>query len=107
MGDEISCCEALLKHRSDVGVKDQGGWSELHQVVVCVYVCVCVSDDVMQLPLQATKHGHTHLIDILLIYGCLINDQNNVGNTPLHVAAAHGQVCLSVRMYMYNNKYCL
>ena len=43
---------------------------------------------------QAAKHGHAHLIDGLLIYGCPINDQNAVGNTPLHVAATHGQVCL-------------
>lgn len=33
MGDDISCCHALLKHRSDIGVKDQSGWNELHQVV--------------------------------------------------------------------------
>lgn len=34
MGDEMSCCDALLKYRSVVGVKDQAGWSELHQVCV-------------------------------------------------------------------------
>ena len=39
MGDDMSCCEALLKHRSDVGVKDQTGWSELHQVMDLLTCC--------------------------------------------------------------------
>ena len=30
--------------------------------------------------------------DLLVKYGADLHAQNNAGNTPLHVAAAHGQV---------------
>ena len=32
MGDDVSVCEALLRYRSDMGIRDYGGWTELHQV---------------------------------------------------------------------------
>lgn len=32
MGDDTGACEALLRHHAEMGVKDQGGWTELHQV---------------------------------------------------------------------------
>jgi SH3/ankyrin repeat-containing protein len=32
IGDDITVCEALLKHQAQVGIIDSIGWSELHQV---------------------------------------------------------------------------
>lgn len=32
------------------------------------------------------------MLDIMLLYGADIDAQNKAGNTPLHVAAQHGQV---------------
>ena len=32
MGDDTGACEALLRYRAELGIKDQGGWTELHQV---------------------------------------------------------------------------
>lgn len=52
--------------------------------------------------LQVAKHGHIHLVDTLLLYGADINAQNNMGNTPLHVAASHNQVIrLSHSLYSH------
>lgn len=32
MGDDVSVCDTLLRYRSDMGIRDYGGWTELHQV---------------------------------------------------------------------------
>lgn len=32
MGDDTGACITLLRHRAEIGTKDQGGWSELHHV---------------------------------------------------------------------------
>ena len=32
MGDDTACCESLLRYRAELGIKDHGGWTELHQV---------------------------------------------------------------------------
>ena len=42
--------------------------------------------------LQTAKYGHAEHADYLIRFGADINAQNLVGNTPLHVAASHGQV---------------
>ena len=34
MGDDPGACITLLRYRAEIGVKDQGGWSELHHVSV-------------------------------------------------------------------------
>ena len=41
---------------------------------------------------QTSKYGHVRHADLFIRYGADINAQNLVGNTPLHVAASHGQV---------------
>lgn len=43
-------------------------------------------------PPQTAKYGHADHADYLIRFGADINAQNLVGNTPLHVAASHGQV---------------
>lgn len=42
--------------------------------------------------LQTAKYSHTEHADYLIRFGADINAKNLVGNTPLHVAASHGQV---------------
>ena len=46
MGDDTGACVFLLRHRAEMGVRDPGGWTELHQVRVCtctcVGMCVCI-----------------------------------------------------------------
>ena len=32
MGDDTACCESLLRYRAELGIRDHGGWTELHQV---------------------------------------------------------------------------
>ena len=44
------------------------------------------------LHVQVTKYGHLNHADLLIKYGADLATQNNAGNTPLHVAASHGQV---------------
>ena len=51
----------------------------LHVHTICVYV-------------QVAKYGHLDHAELLLKYGADLRAQNNAGNTPLHVAASHGQV---------------
>ena len=34
MGDNTGACITLLRHRAEIGTKDQGGWTELHHVHV-------------------------------------------------------------------------
>ena len=41
---------------------------------------------------QVAKYGHLDHAELLLKYGADLHAQNNAGNTPLHVAASHGQV---------------
>ena len=54
-----------------MGIKDHGGWTELH---------------------QTSKYGHIEHAELFIRYGVDINTQNLVGNTPLHVACSHAQV---------------
>lgn len=39
-GGETSCCETLLYHHAKLGIRDENGWDETHQVHVsaCVHV---------------------------------------------------------------------
>lgn len=34
-GGETSCCETLLYHHAKLGIRDENGWDETHQVRVC------------------------------------------------------------------------
>lgn len=34
-GGETSCCETLLYHHAKLGIRDENGWDETHQVHVC------------------------------------------------------------------------
>jgi len=78
MGDHPEVCETLLKDYATVNLRDKHHWTELH---------------------HACKHGYTKHVDLLLRFKADISAKNNVGNTPLHVAASHGQVnmmCISL-----------
>lgn len=33
-GGETSCCETLLYHHAKLGIKDENGWDETHQVLL-------------------------------------------------------------------------
>lgn len=72
MGDHPEVCETLLRDYATVNMKDQHQWTELH---------------------HACKYGYTKHVDLLLKFKADISAKNNVGNTPLHVSASHGQVC--------------
>lgn len=37
-GGDTSCCETLLYHHAKLGIRDENGWDETHQV----HVCPCV-----------------------------------------------------------------
>lgn len=76
MGDHPEVCETLLRDYAMVNMRDQHQWTELH---------------------HACKYGYTKHVDLLLKFKADISAKNNVGNTPLHVAASHGQVC-----YLYS-----
>eukprot|EP00731_Ephydatia_muelleri_P029871 Em0021g394a len=78
MGDDTESCEALLKYRAEIGLRDQGGWTELHQVA---------------------KYGHIRHGELLIRYGADLNAQNSVGNTPLHVAASYAQKVAQVYFF--------
>jgi len=52
-GGDTSCCETLLYYRAQLGVRDENGWDESHQVCVTslkhkeimyifVYMCACM-----------------------------------------------------------------
>ena len=77
MGDHPEVCETLLKDYAMVNMRDQHQWTELH---------------------HACKHGYAKHVDLLLKFKADISAKNNVGNTPLHVAASHGQVCYTVKL---------
>ncbi len=32
MGDDMGACISLLRYRAELGIQDQGGWTELHHV---------------------------------------------------------------------------
>jgi len=32
MGDDAGSCISLLRYRAELGIRDQGGWTELHHV---------------------------------------------------------------------------
>lgn len=72
MGDHPEVCETLLRDYAIINMRDQHQWTELH---------------------HACKYGYSKHVDLLLKYKGDISAKNNVGNTPLHVAASHGQVC--------------
>ena len=39
-GGDTSCCETLLYHRAKLGLRDENGWDETHQVpALCVLAC--------------------------------------------------------------------
>ena len=42
MGDDTGACEALLRYRAELGIKDQGGWTELHQVGRITVTVPCI-----------------------------------------------------------------
>lgn len=41
-GGDTSCCETLLYHRAKLGMRDENGWDETHQVQSVVCACLCM-----------------------------------------------------------------
>lgn len=39
-GGETSCCETLLYHHAKLGIRDENGWDETHQVHVSRLSCL-------------------------------------------------------------------
>lgn len=37
-GGDTSCCETLLYHHTKLGIRDENGWDETHQVRGLVYI---------------------------------------------------------------------
>ena len=41
-GGDTSCCETLLYYRAKLGVRDENGWEESHQVSVCLFTVLSI-----------------------------------------------------------------
>ncbi|XP_064627381.1 SH3 and multiple ankyrin repeat domains protein 2-like isoform X2 [Lineus longissimus] len=78
------CLELLLHDHAVIGIKDEQGWSEVH---------------------QACRFGRVQHLEHLVFYGADMDVQNSSGNTPLHVSAVNNQEsCARVLLFRGANK---
>ncbi|CAL8274655.1 unnamed protein product [Lota lota] len=78
-GGDTSCCETLLYHRGQVGIRDENGWDETH---------------------QACQNGNSQHLEHLLFYGADSSSQNASGNTALHICALYNkESCARILLY--------
>uniref|UniRef100_A0A3Q2D5D1 SH3 and multiple ankyrin repeat domains 1 n=1 Tax=Cyprinodon variegatus TaxID=28743 RepID=A0A3Q2D5D1_CYPVA len=79
-GGDTSCCETLLYHHANLGIRDENGWDETHQ--------------------QACQHGNSQHLEHLLFYGADSSSQNASGNTALHICALYNkESCARILLY--------
>ncbi|XP_046870598.1 SH3 and multiple ankyrin repeat domains protein 1, partial [Hypomesus transpacificus] len=97
-GGDTSCCETLLYYRAKLGVRDENGWEESHQL----------RDEEefgMQEIHKACQYGFAQHLEHLLFYGADTTAQNASGNTPLHISALYNkESCVRVLLYRGANK---
>ncbi|CAL8266222.1 unnamed protein product, partial [Gadus morhua 'NCC'] len=78
-GGDTSCCETLLYHRGQLGIRDENGWDETH---------------------QACQNGNSQHLEHLLFYGADSSSQNASGNTALHICALYNkESCARILLY--------
>ncbi|KAJ8364257.1 hypothetical protein SKAU_G00130880 [Synaphobranchus kaupii] len=98
IGGDTSCCETLLYHRAKLGVRDENGWDETHQI----------RDEEeygMQEIHKACQNGHAQHLEHLLFYGADYSSQNASGNTALHICALYNkESCVRILLYRGANK---
>uniref|UniRef100_UPI0035900D2B SH3 and multiple ankyrin repeat domains protein 3-like n=1 Tax=Myxine glutinosa TaxID=7769 RepID=UPI0035900D2B len=83
-GGDPCCCEMLLKEQAELGLADENGWQEIHQVC---------------------RYGHVRHLEHLLFYGVDMSAQNASGNTALHICALYNHdSCAQVLLYRGANK---
>ncbi|KAJ8399915.1 hypothetical protein AAFF_G00406450 [Aldrovandia affinis] len=92
-GGDTSCCETLLYHRAKLGVRDENGWDETHQI----------RDEEeygMQEIHKACQNGHAQHLEHLLFYGADYSSKNASGNTALHICALYNkESCVRILLY--------
>ncbi|XP_041938568.1 SH3 and multiple ankyrin repeat domains protein 1-like isoform X2 [Alosa sapidissima] len=97
-GGDTSCCETLLFYRARLGVRDENGWDESHQM----------RDPEgfgMQEIHKACQNGFAQHLEHLLFYGADSTSQNASGNTALHIGALYNKEnCVRVLLYRGANK---
>ncbi|XP_047125797.1 SH3 and multiple ankyrin repeat domains protein 2 isoform X1 [Hydra vulgaris] len=69
-GSSPNISQSLLYERSEIGIIDLHGFSEIH---------------------QACKHGHSQHLEHLIYYGADMNSRTSSGSTPLHICALENQ----------------
>ncbi|KAK6328999.1 hypothetical protein J4Q44_G00009770 [Coregonus suidteri] len=98
IGGDTSCCETLLYYRARLGVRDENGWEESHQL----------RDEEefgMQEIHKACQNGFAQHLEHLLFYGADTTSQNALGNTALHICALYNkESCVRVLLYRGANK---
>ncbi|KAM6398060.1 BRCA1-associated RING domain protein 1 isoform 2-T2 [Pluvialis apricaria] len=70
---DLAAVEELLKNGADPNVKDNAGWTPLH---------------------EACNHGHEEVVELLLQYKALVNTTGYQNDSPLHDAAKNGHVSI-------------
>ena len=69
-GGSIRCLELLLKDRATLGIRNEKGWTELH---------------------QACRYGREAHVEMLLLFGADPNETNVTGSTPFRVCGTWDQ----------------
>lgn len=77
-GGETSCCETLLYHHAKLGIRDENGWDETHQVRVCV--CVCPSGCMESCQRHFRELPSTLCDDVL----CVLVQESSSTSEPTH-----------------------